>query len=246
LDARDISGFLKSCLSTVWRSAVIALWVVRELLRTAWSIARGPLILSLNIAAALIVLFEEWGWRPLSDLIAWLTRFAPVAVLERWIAGLPPYGALAVFAMPAVLIFPLKLLAVWLLANGHYATATFLFVGAKVVSTALVARIFLLTKPTLMRIPWFARAYDRFLPWKDALFARIRASAVWRYGRVVKARVGSRLARAWADVKPRVTDLWRNDIRPRLAELWFRWTGRELRLFGSERPRVPPPASETD
>jgi hypothetical protein len=200
----------------LWRGVVIVLWVGRELLRNLWVLARGPLISALNVLAALIVLFEEWGWRPLSDLLARLARFAPIAALERAIAGLPPYGALIAIALPTTLFVPLKFVSVWLLANGHFATATLLFVAAKIASTALIARVFLLTKPALMQITWFARAYRWFVPWRDALFAEIRASWVWRYGRMVKTRVRLEIGRAWARVRPRVVDLWR------------RWTGREF------------------
>lgn len=203
-------------LAAIWRFAVIALWTVRELLRTAWSIVRGPLISALNIAAALIILFEEWGWRPLSNLLGWLAAFAPIAALERLLARLPPYAALVALALPASLLLPLKFLAIWLLANEHFLSATLLFVGAKIASTALVARIFLLVKPSLMQIGWFAAAYGWFVPWKDALYAQIRASWAWRYGRIVKARVLSEVRVGWKRTRPRVEDVWR------------RWTGREF------------------
>lgn len=200
----------------LWRASVIALWVIRGLLRTAWSIARGPLVAALNVIAALIVLFEEWGWRPLSDLIARLAKYAPIAVLERAIASLPPYAALFAIALPTTLLLPLKFVAVWLLANNHFVSATLLFLGAKLASTALIARVFILTKPALMRIAWFARIYDWFIPWKDALFAQIRASWIWRYGRMVKTRIKLAVARAWSR------------MQPRLADKWQRWTGLEL------------------
>ena len=215
MNSEDLIGIGKRVWLAIWRAAVIVLWVVRELLRTAWSIARGPIIAALNVIAALIVLFEEWGWRPLSDFIARLAKYAPVAAVERWIAGLPPYAALFAIALPTTLLLPLKFVAVWLLANNHFATATLLFLGAKLASTALIARVFILTKPALMRIAWFARAYDWFVPWKDALFAQIRASWVWRYGRMVKTRIKLELGRAWARVKPHIADRWR------------RWTGLE-------------------
>ncbi len=153
---------------------VIAIWTVRELLRTAWSISRGPLIAALNIIAALIILFEEWGWRPLSNLLGRLAKFAPVAALERLLARLPPYLALLALALPASLALPLKLLAIWLLANEHFVSAALLFVGAKIGATALVARIFLLVKPQLMQIGWFATAYEWFTAWKEVLYAKIR------------------------------------------------------------------------
>ncbi len=42
-----------------------------------------------------------------------------------------------------------------------------------------------------MQIGWFQRAYDFFVPWQEALFAWIRGSWIWRYGRVVKWRAGN-------------------------------------------------------
>jgi hypothetical protein len=177
---------------------VIALWSLREILVTAWRLARGPVLFVLQVLAALIILFEEWGWKPLSEAVARLAKFAPVATLERWIAGLPPYGALAVFALPTTFLLPLKFAAVWLLAQGQWWAATGLFVGAKLVSTALLARIFTLTKPALMQIDWFARAYNWFVPWKDAFFETIRESFAWRYGRMLKTRVVLETKQAWA------------------------------------------------
>lgn len=186
----------------IWRAAVIAIWAAREIVRTAWGIARGPVVFVLQLFAALIVLFEEWGWKPLSQAVAWLARYAPVARIEAWIASLPPYPSLLVFALPTTLLLPLKFVAMWLLANGQMVAATALFFGAKVVSTALVARLFTLTQPSLMRIVWFARAYNWFVPWKDALFAKIRASWIWRYGRMVKSRAKQLTRHAWDRIRP--------------------------------------------
>lgn len=186
----------------IWRATVIALWAAREIIRTAWDLARGPIVFVLQLFAALIVLFEEWGWKPLSQAVAWLARYAPVARIEAWIASLPPYPSLLVFALPTTLLLPLKFVAMWLLANGQMVAATGLFIGAKVVSTALVARLFTLTQPSLMRIVWFARAYKWFIPWKDAFFATIRASWIWRYGRMVKSRAKQLTRRAWERLRP--------------------------------------------
>ena len=99
---------------------VIAIWAVREIARTAWGLMRGPVIFILQLFAALIVLFEEWGWKPLAAALAWLARFAPVARLEAWIASLRPYPSLFVFAAPTALLLPVKFAALWLLAQGHF------------------------------------------------------------------------------------------------------------------------------
>lgn len=166
-----------------------------------WKVARPALMMLFNGVAALVILFEEWGWRPLAALLGRLAHFKAIARLETWIASLPPYPSLLVFALPSAVLLPLKFLAMWLLANDQFAAATALFIGAKIVSTAIVARIFMLTKPALMRIVWFARLYEWFIPWKDALFATVRASWVWRYGRMVKTRFIRMLAPVAARVR---------------------------------------------
>lgn len=173
-------------------------------LRALWHLIRPPLSLALQVVAALILLFEEWGWRPLVEALAYLTRFKLWARIERMIAGLPPYGALVALALPTSLLFPLKFVALYLLAAGQVLAAGLLFVGAKIASTAFIARIFLLTQPALMRIGWFAAIYNVVMPWKEALFARIRASWIWRYGRMVKTRVRLEVKQAWARLRPRI------------------------------------------
>ena len=156
----------------------------------------------LEVILALVLLFEEWGWRPLVRLIGELRRFRLWARFEDWLQTLRPYPSLLVFALPSVLVLPLKLASFWLIANGHVIFAGLLFAGAKVVGTAIVARLFVLLQPKLMSIWWFARGYNWLMPWKEALFAAIRTSWAWRYGRIVKARVKTAAIAAWARWRP--------------------------------------------
>jgi hypothetical protein len=183
---------------------------------------RSAVILVLQIIAALILLFEEWGWRPLVASFEWLARFKVIARAELFIAGLPPYGALLALALPSSLLFPLKFLSIFLLAQGQLFLAGALFVFAKIASTALIARIFLLTKPALMRIGWFARAYDWLMPWKDAIFAAIRSSWPWRYGRMLKTRAKLEVKQAWTRWRPAITEAWRR-VRADINEAWIVW-----------------------
>ncbi len=178
---------------------------------------------AVGLVLALIVLFEEWGWRPLADGLAKLARWRLWARAEALVADLPPYLALCVFALPTALLFPLKLVALFLIAKGQAVAAGALFLAAKVMGTALVARIFQLTQPALMRIPWFAWAYERFIPWKEAVFAAIRQTWAWRYGRILKARVKRIAGPEWRDAKARLAAV-AHDIRQR-ARAWFGQTG---------------------
>ena len=202
----------------------------------AWKSVRHIIVLAINVIVALILLFEEWGWRPLSALMARLARFRLWALAELWIAGLPPYGALLTLAVPSVILIPAKLLGVYLLATGHFVTAGVIIVAAKLASTALIARIFLLTKPALMQVPWFAYAYGLFVPWQEALFAHIRASWPWRYGRIIKWRVKNYLRTVWLSLRPRIAAQWLG-MKPKLQAL-----GQSLRAYLQDiYARVSPP-----
>ncbi len=155
------------------------------LLRRALRLVFTPLI-------ALVLLFEEWGWEPLSALVARLARLPFVAWLERHIAGLPPWAAAAVFTAPALGLLPVKLLALFLIGKGYALLGVGVLLAAKLLGTALLARLFTLTQPALMRLTWFSRWYPRWKTWKDGVFARVRASALWGAAAGRKARM-----RAW-------------------------------------------------
>jgi hypothetical protein len=118
--------------------------------------------------------------------------------------GLSPWPALVVFLVPSVLFLPLKLGALWLIAAGQTFAATALFVFAKVVGTALYARIFQLTQPALMRLAWFAGLYNWFMPWKEAIVAQARQTRVWTAAVALKARAKVLAEAAWFRLRPAV------------------------------------------
>lgn len=144
---------------------------------------------------ALVVLFEEWGWEPLQRALGVLARLPLIGALERWVGRLPPRAALAVFVLPSLLLLPVKLLALWLIGNGHALLGAATVIGAKLLGTALVARLFTLTRPALMQLGWFAQLHGRWVAWKDAAMAHVRASWPWRAGRVMKRAAQRRWAR---------------------------------------------------
>src|SRR5262245_51446772 len=214
------------------RAGVAARGMAREGLRragpalaAAWRVVRPVLARALEFLLALIIVFEEWGWRPLADLVGRLARWRPWAAVESLIIRLPPYAALVVFVLPSALLLPLKFLALFLVARGQVVLAGLLFIAAKVVATALVARLFMLTQPALMQIGWFAAAHDTVVPWKDALVERVHASWPWRIGRLWKERakrLAAALARRWGPAASRM----RARIGQLLRDLRQRWSTR--------------------
>ena len=146
---------------------------LKHLLSTLFNFTIGPVL-------ALILIFEEWGWEPLARLMARLARLPLWGRMEAFIARLPPYGALVAFFAPALMLLPVKLLALYWISRGHTLLGLAVVLAAKMLGTAAVARLFALTRPALMKMPWFARLYGRWVPWKNALIARVKNTPVWR------------------------------------------------------------------
>ena len=131
-------------------------------------------------AIALLLLFEEWGWERLAGIVAWVGRLPGLRWIEGRIRGLPPYRALMLFAVPVLALLPLKLLALYWLGQGHVLLGLAVIVAAKVGGTALTARLFMLTQPTLMRLAWFARLFTRWMAWKTQVLDTLRRSPAWQ------------------------------------------------------------------
>jgi hypothetical protein len=142
---------------------------------------------------AVLILFEEWGWDALHRAAARLARWPPWARLEARITHLTPYPALALFGLPALSLLPVKLLALMLIGQSRPVLGVLVIVLAKVLGTAVVARLYALTQPALMQLAWFARLHTRWVVWKDALLLRVRASLPWRWAR----RLRSAARRRW-------------------------------------------------
>jgi hypothetical protein len=81
----------------------------------AWRALEGALT---RLPGELIV-FEEWGWVPLGRLLGLFPRLPPIAWLERRIASLPPPLAMLVLLVPALLLLPVKLAALWWMGRGR-------------------------------------------------------------------------------------------------------------------------------
>jgi hypothetical protein len=153
---------------------------------------------ALTVLAALWIFLEEWLWDAMLAFMAFLGRLPPVRWVETQISKLPPYAALVAFLIPAAVLLPFKLAAFWLIAHGHGLYGLWVFVIAKIIGTAFLARIFALTKSALLTIAWFARAYHAISAWKDRLYAYVKALPAYR-------RIG----------------LWTRALKRRLKR-WFR------------------------
>lgn len=149
---------------------------MRRLLKPLW------------VLLALLFLFEAWLWSHLAPVVAWIVNLVSLPALKArlaaWIERLAPSATLFVFLVPVVLLFPIKLLGLWMLAHGSWLGAMATLALAKVVSMGVTAFIFEVTRPKLLQLPWFRWLYDRVLAglaWAhrqiDPLKERMRAWA---------------------------------------------------------------------
>lgn len=136
-------------------------------------------LLLVPIAAA-IVFIEETLLRYLGLAMAAVAKWPPVAAIERWLRGLPPWAALLAFAAPSLLVIPIKLSAVWFALHHRYGLSLLSIVIGKMLATALVARLYMVLRPTLVQMAWYLRAETWLFDWRDRLYAFVRALPAWQ------------------------------------------------------------------
>jgi hypothetical protein len=154
--------------------------------------SRNRLLAPLLYLAAALLLLEEWFWDAGMRISGAIQAWPPLLALEQRVARLRPYPALCVFVVPGLLLVPVKVLAVVAIAHGHAASGIATIVVAKLLGAAVVARVYVLTLPTLKRLAWFARAHRWFLATRDRLVGRLRATHA--YHRTRHLVVGLRLS----------------------------------------------------
>jgi hypothetical protein len=94
--------------------------------------------------------------------------------LRRSIETLGPYPSLLLLALPTATVEPLKLAAVAVAGKGHWITGTAMIVACYAFSLLVIERLFVIVKPKLLTISWFAKL------WKGFVSARTRAVRLFR------------------------------------------------------------------
>ena len=125
------------------------------------------LLQPLWVLLALIFLFEAWLWDHLEPVVARIVALIPLRAIKAWIAEkvqrLSPPLTLIVFLVPVILLFPLKVLGLWLLAHHYWVGAMAVIVFAKLMGVGVAAFIFHVTRPKLLQMAWFRWLYESVL-----------------------------------------------------------------------------------
>jgi hypothetical protein len=114
----------------------------------------------------------------------WLARHLAFDGLRGWIMSLRPYPALALLAVPVIILEPVKPVAAYLAATGHVAMSIAILVVGEILKLVLVERLFALTRDKLMSIPAFAWGFGKFVQTREWLESREAWQAVRRLSKV--------------------------------------------------------------
>jgi hypothetical protein len=142
--------------------------------------------------AAAVVFFEQVLIGMLNTITAAVARWTPIAAIEAWLIKQPPWVALVAFVMPSILILPIKFSALFFAVHHKFGMAIAAVVIGKMLATAIVARLYVVLRPTLMTIGWFARADTWFFFWRDRAYAFVRSLPPWQ-----KAKAAIDRTRLW-------------------------------------------------
>lgn len=173
--------------------------MMRRLLQPLW------------VLLAIIFLIEAWLWDHLEPIVAWCVAAIPLRAFKHWLTGridrLSPAMTLIVFTVPVIILFPLKLVGVWLLAHKHWMGALLTIVFAKFLGVGVAAFIFDVTRPKLLQMRWFERLYT------CVLALRAKANALVD---PVRQRIGEILRGAstgWSARTLRLIQRFRRSVR---------------------------------
>lgn len=162
---------------------------MRETLRRIVSVPLAVLVLAYD---ALDAVFGPLV-RP---VIAWAAGLRLFQRLGAWIGALPPYGALALLAVPFAVIEPFKFVALYWLAEGHVKLGVTALIAAHLLSLLVCERIFHAGKARMLEIGWFATGYGFVVAVRERALAWVRSTAAWRAAASVATRVRAAARRA--------------------------------------------------
>jgi hypothetical protein len=117
--------------------------------------------------------------RPLANRIAAHWMFGSI---RAQIASLRPYPTLALFAVPLIVLEPVKPVAAYLAGTGHITMGMFVLVVGEVLKLVLLQRLFSVSRDKLISIPAFAWTYGMYLQAKEWLesFEAWQAARRWK------------------------------------------------------------------
>jgi hypothetical protein len=132
--------------------------------------------------------------RPLTE---WLAKKRLFERTRRWLTALRRYPALALFAVPVIILEPAKPLAGYLMGTGHFFAGAVIFITAEVLKLTLVEWLFQLNREKLLSIPAFAWGYQY---WRHMMNV-VESMEFWRASRRLADNAAYMFRTRWLQFK---------------------------------------------
>jgi hypothetical protein len=132
------------------------------------------------ILAAFWVMFEEWVWDNIMAVMEKIGRLKIINRFDVFLVKLNPYLLLSLFLLPFFIMIPAKIYGLYLIADGKAVKGILVFVLAKGLITAVITRLFFVTKDKLMQIKTFAASYFWIKEKKEWLYAELNKLPAWQ------------------------------------------------------------------
>jgi len=130
-------------------------------------------------------------------IIVWIARRNLFERTRLWVVSLRPYPALALLAVPVVILEPAKPLAGYLIGTGHFGAGAVTFVTAEVLKLTFVERLLQLNRKKLLSIPAFALGYQYWRQMMDL----VESMEIWKASRGLADNTAHLLRTRWLQFK---------------------------------------------
>jgi hypothetical protein len=130
-------------------------------------------------------------------IAAWTAKRKLFERMRLWIVSLRPYPALALLAVPVIILEPAKPLAGYLMGTGHFGAAAVTFVTAEILKLTFVEQLFQLNRKKLLSIPAFALGYQYWRQMMDL----VESMEVWKASRRLADNAAHLLRTRWLQFK---------------------------------------------
>jgi hypothetical protein len=121
-----------------------------------------------------------------APLARWMARQRVFIRLRKWIGSLRPYSSLALFAVPLIVLEPVKPVAAYLIATGQIAAGVTVLTIGEILKLVIVERLFKLCRRKLLKIPLFAWCYGYWRQGVDWIVSMRAWQAAQRWSLKIK------------------------------------------------------------
>ncbi|SDS98125.1 hypothetical protein [Bradyrhizobium canariense] len=122
-------------------------------------------------------------------LSRWIAAHWVFERIHRWVLSLGPYPTLALFALPLIILEPVKPVAAYLVGTGHFVPGFAVLAIGEILKLILVERLFSVSRDKLLSIPAFAWAYRKYSAVKERLTSLEAWQLVLRWSRIARYAV---------------------------------------------------------